>query len=367
MLIVHRCYIPNRTDLAFTRSEPLRAGSLPLTGPNSWLKGYRGPSTTSSLESSSFMSLSAPVDMLFQKRLAEAAQLVAARLGVLLAGDSPVYEGLTSPPERLTAAMQHAVLGGGKRFRPFLVIESARLFGLEPRTALDAAVALECLHCYSLVHDDLPAMDNDDMRRGQPTVHKAFDEWTAILAGDGLLTLAFDILARPQTHDDPAVRAELVLALARAAGPGGMAGGQAFDLEADKLGLPRQPTVEHIRRLQAMKTGALIAYAAESGAILGCGTAVERAALQVYGDHLGFAFQIADDLLDASGDAATVGKAVGKDAAAGKATLVSLLGPDQARAALAAAEAAAIAALVPFGERAHVLAEAARFVSSRRS
>jgi len=263
--------------------------------------------------------------------------------------------------------MGHAVLSGGKRFRPFLVIESAALFGIERDAALDTAAALECLHCYSLVHDDLPAMDNDDMRRGRPTVHKAYDDWTAILAGDGLLTLAFDILARPATHPDPGVRAELVLALARAAGAGGMVGGQAFDLEADKLGLPAVACVAHIRRLQAMKTGALITFAAEAGAILGGGSASARAALKAYGDHLGFAFQIADDLLDAQGDAATVGKAVGKDSAAGKATLVSLMGIEAAQAALERAEREAVAALALFGERAAMLVAAAGFVRTRRS
>ena len=263
--------------------------------------------------------------------------------------------------------MEHAVLSGGKRFRPFLVMESAALFGLSAEAALDTAASLECLHCYSLVHDDLPAMDNDDLRRGRPTVHKLYDDWTAILAGDGLLTLAFDILARPATHANPAVRSQLVLALARAAGPGGMVGGQAFDLKADKLGVPAVATADHIRRLQAMKTGALITYAAEAGAILGEAGAEERAALKAFGDHLGFAFQIADDLLDAQGDAATVGKAVGKDQAAGKATLVSLMGLDAARAQLVEAEQAAIAALAPFGDRAAMLADAARFVRMRRS
>lgn len=314
------------------------------------------------------MSQAVPAGPTFADRLATVARLVETRLGLHLAHSGPSYQGgMYAPPERLSAAMEHAVLSGGKRFRPFLIVESAGLFGLSAEAALDTAASLECLHCYSLVHDDLPPMDNDDVRRGRPTVHKVYDDWTAILAGDGLLTLAFDILARPATHANPAVRAELVLALARAAGPGGMAGGQALDLMADKLAIPAVATVEHIRRLQAMKTGALITYAAEAGAILGQGTAGERAALKAYGDHLGFAFQIADDLLDAQGDAETVGKAVGKDTAAGKATLVSLLGVDAARAELAAAEQSAIDALAPFGARAHMLVEAARFVRMRRS
>ncbi len=304
----------------------------------------------------------------FAPRLERAATLVEARLGEHLSLSGPTYRGTVGQgPDRLVAAMRHAVLGGGKRFRPFLVIEGAALFGLDSEAALDVAASLELVHCYSLVHDDLPAMDNDDMRRGRPTVHRAYDEWTAILAGDALLTLAFDILARPETHPDPQVRAELVLELARASGAGGMVGGQAIDLEADKLGQPRDPTLAHIRRLQAMKTGALIGFAARAGAILARANGRERWALSAYGDHVGFAFQIADDLLDAEGDAATVGKAVGKDAAAGKATTVSMMGLDAARAKLAETEAAAIEALAPFGDRASVLAEAARFVSRRRS
>jgi farnesyl diphosphate synthase len=304
----------------------------------------------------------------FAQRLEEIATRVQQRLDQHLADDGPSYGGATSPPPaRLSAAMRHAVLGGGKRFRPFLVIESAALFGVPTDAALDTAASLELLHCYSLVHDDLPAMDDDDVRRGRPTVHKAWDEWTAILAGDGLLTLAFDILARPQTHPDAAVRADLVLALAQAAGGGGMVGGQAYDLEADKLGKPATPTADHIARLQAMKTGALITYACEAGARLGHASAPEVAALRVYGAQLGFAFQIADDLLDAEGDSATVGKAVGKDGAAGKATLVSLMGLEAARAKLAQTERNAIAALAPFGDRAAPLIAAARFVVTRRS
>lgn len=308
----------------------------------------------------------------FIEQLMGAARLVDAKLSQHLCHSGPTYTGPTHaattllPPDRLTAAMEHAVLGGGKRFRPFLVIESAALFGLSAEAALDTAASLECLHCYSLVHDDLPAMDNDDLRRGRPTVHKLYDDWTAILAGDGLLTLAFDILARPSTHHDPAVRADLVLALARAAGAGGMVGGQALDLEADKLGIPAVATLDHIRRLQAMKTGALITFAVEAGAILGQASPHERSALKSYGDHLGFAFQIADDLLDVEGDMATVGKAVGKDLAAGKATLVTLLGIEAARAKLTQTQNAAISALAPFGDRGAVLAAAARFVATRQ-
>ncbi len=297
--------------------------------------------------------------MMFVQRLGAAADLVEARLRALLADCGP------GEAARLGGAMRHALLAGGKRFRPFLVIESAGLFGIEATAAVDAAAAFECVHCYSLVHDDLPCMDDDALRRGQPTVHKAYDEWTAILAGDALLTLAFEILARPSTHHDASVRSALVLALAEAAGGRGMVMGQMLDLEADKRGQPPQPTLAHIRALQALKTGTLIACACEAGAILGEAGAAERVALRRYGEQLGLAFQIADDLLDAQGDAATMGKAAGKDDAAGKATLVALLGPEAARAQLAEAEHAAVEALSPFGAKAETLIEAARFATQR--
>jgi len=297
--------------------------------------------------------------MTFVQRLGACANLVEARLRSLLAALGPGEE------TRLGQAMRHALLAGGKRFRPFLVLESAGLFGLKAAAALDAAAAFECVHCYSLVHDDLPCMDDDAMRRGQPTVHKAYDEWSAVLAGDALLTLAFEILAQPSTHADPHVRAELVLALAEASGGRGMVLGQMLDLEAEKRSEPAVPELAHISRLQALKTGALIACACEAGAILGCACPRERAALRSYGEHLGLAFQIADDLLDAEGDESTVGKATGKDQAAGKATLVRLLGANEARARLAAAEREAIAALGAFGDKAAPLVEAARFAVSR--
>ncbi len=200
--------------------------------------------------------------MTFVQRLAAAAGLTEQRLTELLSECGP------ESGTRLGAAMRHALLGGGKRFRPFLLLESARLFGMDPRAALDAAAAFECVHCYSLVHDDLPSMDNDDLRRGQPTAHKAFDEWTAILAGDALLTLAFEIAARPQTHPDAGVRAELALVLAHAAGGRGMVLGQMLDLEAEKRGEPAGMSAAHVRRLQALKTGALIAAACEAGAVM---------------------------------------------------------------------------------------------------
>src|SRR5262245_19886485 len=200
--------------------------------------------------------------------------------------------------------MRYATLGGGKRFRPFLVIEAAALFGVPQRQALDTAAAVECVHCYSLVHDDLPAMDDDDFRRGRPTVHKRFDEATAVLAGDALLTIAFEILSRPGTHPDPAVRMDLVLGLARAAGWRGMAGGQMRDLEAQGV----RYDLDDIRLMQALKTGALIEFSVDAGGILGRGSAAERAALKAYARAIGLAFQIADDLLDVEGRVEDIGK-----------------------------------------------------------
>jgi farnesyl diphosphate synthase len=295
----------------------------------------------------------------FSQQLMRAAALVEARLAALL--DAAAAGGA---PHRLIEAMRLGALGGGKRLRPFLVLECAGLFGVLPEAALETAAALECVHCYSLVHDDLPAMDDDDLRRGKPTVHKAFDEWTAILAGDALLTLAFELLAAHEAHADARVRTELIAGLARASGAVGMAGGQCLDLEADKLGAPAQPQLTHIERLQSMKTGALIRFACEAGAILGRADASQRRALAQFGEGLGAAFQIADDLLDLEGEVGVMGKATGKDAR--KATLVSALGVPAARARLGLLEAQAIAALEPFGAAADILREAARFVVRRQ-
>jgi farnesyl diphosphate synthase len=296
--------------------------------------------------------------MPFSQRLMQSAAHVEAHLAALL--DNLAAGGA---PERLIEATRHGTLGGGKRFRPFLVLESAALFGVAAGTALETAAAVECVHCYSLIHDDLPAMDNDDLRRGRPTVHKAFDEWTAILAGDALLTLAFEILSGPATHADAAIRAELITGLARASGGAGMTGGQCLDLEAEKLGRPTQPTASHVQRLQAMKTGALLRFSCEAGAILGRANAGQRRALASYGACIGLAFQIADDLLDIEGDAAAMGKAVGKDAA--KATLHAASDAGTAKARLAALEAEAVAALASFGPAADTLREAASFVVRR--
>lgn len=264
---------------------------------------------------------------------------------------------------RLGQAMRYAALGGGKRLRPFLLIESARLFGVAEEDALSAASALECVHCYSLVHDDLPAMDDDAVRRGRPTLHIAFDEATAILAGDALLTAAFEILSEPATHPDPAIRAELVLLLAKAGGWQGMALGQALDLSPERQAF----SSGEIAEMQALKTGALFRFACEAGAVLGRALPSDRTALIGYASAFGQAFQLADDLLDAQGDAAALGKAVAKDEARGKATLVALLGVEGAKARLAALVAEAENALARFGDKAATLVEAARFIAERRA
>jgi farnesyl diphosphate synthase len=271
-------------------------------------------------------------------------------------------------PPRLLAAMRHAVLGGGKRLRPFLVVESAALFGAGRAGALQAGCALELVHCYSLVHDDLPAMDNDDLRRGRPTVHKAFDEATAILVGDALLTLAFDVLARPAVHPDADVRVALVVELARAAGLGGMAGGQMLDLAAEgRFEQRRALEKAEVETLQAMKTGALLRFACRAGAILGKADANALASVDRFGVAIGQAFQIADDLLDLEGDTASLGKAAGKDAAAGKATLVAALGATGAHRRLDELVRLAETALAPFAAKADTLRAAAHFIAARRT
>jgi farnesyl diphosphate synthase len=304
----------------------------------------------------------------FQDHLNQIAKDTDSLLDELLAAAPATPE--LGRPQRLLEAMRYASLGAGKRFRPFLVVESAALFGVPRPQALSVGAALECVHCYSLVHDDLPAMDNDALRRGRPTVHKAFDEATAILAGDGLLTFAFDILSRPQTHPNPAVRIELVTALARASGLGGMAGGQMLDLAAEGRfdgGKVQRLGETEVMTLQAMKTGALLSFGCRSGGILGQAPDAERAALERYGSAVGRAFQIADDLLDVEGDPALVGKQTGKDAEAGKATMVGILGIEGAKARLKQLVAEAASALAPFGEAAAILIEAARFVAEREA
>ena len=264
---------------------------------------------------------------------------------------------------KLFDAMRYGALNGGKRLRPFLVMNSAQLFGVSEECALRTAAAIECVHCYSLVHDDLPAMDNSDLRRGVATTHKKFDEATAILAGDALLTLAFEILADSRTHEDPKVRCNLVTALAKSSGAHGMVGGQMLDLIAETTVLD----IGAITRLQRMKTGELIAFSTEAGAILGKASPQHSNALRAYAHDLGLAFQIIDDLLDAEGTEAETGKSVGRDAQAGKATFVTILGLERARDQARLLSEQAIGHLAIFQGRAKNLEDVARFVVDRRS
>jgi farnesyl diphosphate synthase len=264
---------------------------------------------------------------------------------------------------RLVDAMRYASLGGGKRMRAFLVMESSALFAVSETCAARAAAAVEMMHAYSLVHDDLPAMDNDDLRRGKPSTHKAFDEATAILAGDALQTRAFEVLAEPDTHSDPQARCELVMGLGAATGARGMAGGQMIDMLAEGQTLDGPA----VTRLQALKTGRLIQYSAEAGAILGRAPLAQRHLLAAYGRDIGAAFQIADDLLDAEGSTEETGKTAGKDAAAGKATMVAVLGLERARAQARLLARQAAGHLDGFGDRGELLRSLAAYVVTRRN
>ena len=300
----------------------------------------------------------------FKARLEETAAAVERELDRLLSID--VQPGEDMRPRRLIDAMRYATLGGGKRLRPFLVVETARALGRSGGGPLRIGAAIECVHAYSLIHDDLPAMDDDDLRRGRPTAHRAFDEATAILAGDALQALAFEILADPSADPSAEVRAALCAGLARAAGLAGMVGGQMLDVEAESASAPF--SLEEIGRLQAMKTGALLRFSVEAGARVGGASAAARAALASYGRAVGTAFQIADDLLDAEGDTATLGKRAGKDAGRHKATLVAVLGLGGARRELArlideAKRAVDVAGLGGSGDG---LRAAAEFVAERK-
>jgi farnesyl diphosphate synthase len=293
------------------------------------------------------------------------ADLLDDELAAIAADVDAMFDRLLEAPADARAplfeAMRHAAIGGGKRLRPLLVRAAARLFAVDPECALRAGVAVEAIHVYSLIHDDLPAMDDDAMRRGKPTVHIAFDEATAILAGDALHAMAFEILSDPETHADPFVRAELIAELARAAGPSGMAGGQMMDLAAEHQSFD----LATVTRLQHMKTGALICWCVEAGAILGRAPHEGRAALRAYARDIGLAFQIVDDLIDVEGDAATAGKAVGKDADAGKETFVSLMGVDRAREQARILTEQAISHLASHGREADLLRAIARYILER--
>ncbi len=299
----------------------------------------------------------------FAKRLDKTAEETEALLGQLLADQLETDE--ITRPKRLMDAMRYSTLGGGKRLRPFLVVESAAVFGVPRSSALLAGAALECIHCYSLIHDDLPSMDNSDLRRGRPTLHKKTDDATAILAGDALLTLAFDIITRDEIHRDPTVRLLLTRALARASGIGGMVGGQMLDLAGEGRFGDREPV--DVARLQQMKTGALLRFGCIAGALLGQASAKEYQALDDYGKALGEAFQIADDLLDVEGDAAALGKPSGQDAALGKTTFVTQLGIEGAKQRVRDLLARGDSALSIFGEKGDVLRATSRFVAERKN
>ena len=299
----------------------------------------------------------------FAKWLDQTAENTEALLSKLLSDELLPDE--IARPKRLIEAMRYSSLGGGKRLRPFLVVESSAVFGVARDAALLAGAALECIHCYSLIHDDLPAMDDDDLRRGRPTLHKAYDDATAILAGDALLTLAFDIISRDEIHREASVRLLLTRALARASGVGGMVGGQILDLAGEGRFGDREPV--DVARLQQMKTGALLHFGCIAGAILGQSSPREYQALDDYGRALGEAFQIADDLLDVEGDAAALGKKTGQDAALGKTTFVTQLGVDGAKQRVRDLLARADTALSIFGAKGDVLRAAARFVAERKN
>jgi len=296
----------------------------------------------------------------FADKLGQNADLVSSELNRLL--DQNVLDGEIARPPRLMAAIRHGVLNGGKRLRPFLLIETAALFGESDQGILRAACALECLHCYSLIHDDLPCMDDDDMRRGQPTVHKAFDEAMAVLAGDALLTFAFDVMSDPLTTRDSDIRILLVNLLARAAGHGGMIGGQVLDIAAETSILDES----EILRLQSMKTGALIGYSIEAGAVIGRASNEERSILVGFGQIIGQAFQLADDLLDVTASSEALGKATGKDAGRGKKTLVDFYGIEGSQIKLGQLLDEANLLLDPFGARADTLRQTAKFIIERK-
>lgn len=296
----------------------------------------------------------------FDHRLRKNASVISSHLDNLL-GNATLAGEVTRPP-RLMAAVRHGVLNGGKRIRPFLLIETAAIFGVSGQGVMRAACALECLHCYSLIHDDLPSMDDDDLRRGQPTVHKAYDEAMAVLAGDALLTFAFDLVSDSLVSDDPNIRATLVQLLARASGQGGMIGGQVLDIAAETTSLSES----EILQLQSMKTGALLRFACEAGAVIADAPEQHRKALARFGEIIGQAFQLADDLLDVTSNSEVMGKATGKDEAKGKKTLIDYYGVEGGKARLGELIVEANNLLVPFGEKADILRQTAQFIIERK-
>ncbi len=297
----------------------------------------------------------------FDHRLRENASKISSKLDGLLSGAS--LDGEIIRPPRLMAAIRHGVLNGGKRIRPFLLIETAALFNTSGQGVIHAACALECLHCYSLIHDDLPSMDDDDLRRGQPTVHKAYDEAMAVLAGDALLTYTFDLMSDPLISNDANIRATLVQLLARAAGHGGMIGGQVLDIAAETKVLNE----DEILQLQSMKTGALLRFACEAGAVMANASGQDRKALTRFGGIIGQAFQLADDLLDVTSNSETMGKATGKDEAKGKKTLIDYYGVDGSKTRLGKLIVEANDLLAPFGEKADILRQTAQFIIERKN
>ncbi|AGF75038.1 geranyltranstransferase [Bartonella australis AUST/NH1] len=297
----------------------------------------------------------------FTTLLAKHACDVEKRLDAFLS--SKVQNGEISRPGALIKAMRHGALNGGKRLRPFLVTQSAALFGIPAEQSLDVSVALECVHCYSLIHDDLPAMDNDTLRRGRPTVHKAFDEATAILAGDALLTFAFEIIAHKAYTLGPQTKIDLITSLAQASGLGGMVGGQILDLEAEK----KPQDYSAVITLQRMKTAALISFACKAGAIIGKASEVLTQQLATFGTYIGLAFQITDDLLDVTASSLTLGKTTGKDKTANKATLISLCGVQETQKKRDELITKAEELLHPFGAKAKILQQAARFIATRKN
>ncbi len=292
-----------------------------------------------------------------ENKLSEVSELLYYRMAEILPLQSGTLE------QKLFESMRYVTLSGGKRLRPFLTIITAQLFGVSLESALNTAAAIEFIHSYSLVHDDLPAMDNDDFRRGQPSCHKQFGEAIAILTGDALLTFAFQVLVDPTTHRDPVVRVELVEAISKASGFNGMVGGQVIDIVTEHS----QLEFNEIVRLQRMKTGALFAISCEAGAILGKANKNLRNSLRAYANNIGLAFQITDDLLDAEGTREKTGKSVNKDKAAGKATFISAMGIDKARAQAQLLAQQAVEHLNAFGEQASMLKLLAEFVIERDS